>query len=71
MKDNINEITTVTVPRMMTIRNVAKTKILPENAIRVLVKQGKIPVLYSGNTAYIHFDKLVDFLNNLPIGTAI
>ena len=71
MKDNIIEITTVTVPRMMTIRNVAKTKILPENAIRVLVKQGKIPVLYSGNTAYIHFDKLVDFLNNLPIGTAI
>ena len=53
------------IPNMMTVRQVANTGILPENAIRVLLKQGKLSAVYSGRTAYINFGKLVDFLNNL------
>lgn len=56
---------TLQVPTMMTVRQVASTGILPENAIRVLLKQGKLPAVYSGNTAYIHFEKFVEYLNNL------
>lgn len=53
------------IPKMMTVRQCASTNILPENAIRVLLKQGKLSVVYSGRTAYINFEKLVEFLNNL------
>ena len=53
------------IPNMMTVRQVANTGILPENAIRVLLKQGKLSAVYSGRTAYINFEKLVALLNNL------
>lgn len=52
-------------PRMMTVRQVARTGILPENAIRTLIKQKKIPAIYSGNKALINFDNLCTMLNNL------
>lgn len=52
-------------PRMMTIREIARTGILPENALRRLVKQGKIPHLKCGNRVLINYDRLVKLLNNL------
>ena len=53
------------IPRMMTVRQVAKTGILPENAIRALLKQGKIPAVYAGNKAFINFESLCKMLNSL------
>jgi hypothetical protein len=67
-EDNImNNITTKTQPQMMTIRAAAKTGILPENAIRVMVKQGLIPAVYSGTKAFINYDTLCAYLQNLTI----
>ena len=47
-----------TIPRMMTISQVAQTGLLPENALRVMVRRGEIPAVYSGSKAFIHFDTL-------------
>lgn len=52
-------------PRMMTIREIARTGILPENALRRLVKQGKIPHIKCGNRVLINYDRLIELLNNL------
>ena len=52
-------------PRMMTIRQVAATGILPENAIRTLSRQGKLPAIKVGNTSYINYDLFCLMLENL------
>lgn len=52
-------------PRMMTIRKVARTGILPEYALRQLVKQGKIPHIQCGNRVMINYDRLVEMLESL------
>lgn len=54
--------TSVDVPRMMTIRQVAATGILPEYTIRAMVKNGTAPFIVCGNRALINFDKLVRML---------
>ena len=46
------------IPRMMTISQIARTGLLPENALRVMVKNGEIPAVYSGTKAFINFDNL-------------
>lgn len=53
---------TNTIPQMMTIRQVAKTGIFPENALRVLVKNGEIPAVYSGCKAFINYNTVVAYL---------
>jgi hypothetical protein len=45
-------------PKMMTVRQVAQLKILPERALRLLVAQHKIPVVKSGKVAYINYNAL-------------
>ena len=53
-------------PRMLTIRQAAATGILPELAIRRLVREQKIPFVRTTpgrGRAYINYDALVDFLN--------
>lgn len=55
----------IKLPRMMTIRQVAKTGILPEHAIRQMVKRGIIPSLPAGNKALINFDNLLKMLEEL------
>lgn len=52
-------------PKMMTVREVASTGILPENAIRTLLKQGRIPAIYSGKKALINFQLLCEMLQGL------
>lgn len=42
---------TVKQPQMMTIRQVAKTGILSEHALRIMLKAGKLPAIYVGNKA--------------------
>lgn len=53
------------VPKLMTIRQVAKTGIIPERALRRLVKQGVIKALYSGNRAFINYHTVCNVINNL------
>lgn len=56
--------TAIDVPRMMTIRQVAETGILPEYTIRTMVKNGTAPFIVCGNRALINFDKLVRMLED-------
>ena len=51
-------------PRMMTIKQVAKTGMIPEHTLRSLVKQNRIPYVHVGNRALINSEKLLEFLNS-------
>ena len=52
---------------MMTIRELARTGILTEHAIRLMVKQNKLPVLYIGKKALINYEKTVEMLQSLTV----
>lgn len=52
-------------PTMLTVREIAKKGILPEHAIRLLLKDGKLPVIYVGKKAFINYDKLLELLSQL------
>ena len=56
---------TVARPRMMTVREVAATGLLPEHALRVMLKKGTLPAVYSGRKAFINYDNLCAYLNTL------
>lgn len=58
MEDNNN------IPKMMTIREIAKTGVLPENALRLFVKQNKIPHIKVNKKVLINFQMLCDMLND-------
>lgn len=67
-------------PTMMTIREIARTGLLSEHALRLLLKEGKLPAIYVGNKALVNYDKLceqasqlrsrkcIDTTNRNPIG---
>lgn len=57
-------------PKMMTIREIARTGLLSEHALRLLLKEGKLPAIYVGNKALINYDKLRAELQNLDTGIA-
>ena len=61
------ENSTKKIPKMMTVRQVAATGLLPESAIRRLLKENKIAAVYSGKKAFINFDILCDQLANLSV----
>jgi hypothetical protein len=50
---------------MLTIRETAKTGILPEHALRLLLKAGKLPAIYVGRKAFINYEKLCEQLSEL------
>lgn len=52
-------------PKMVSIRAAASTGIMNENAIRVLVKQNRIPYIMSGKKVLINYTRLVQMLDNL------
>jgi len=52
-------------PTMMTIRQIAKTGLLPEHALRLMLKAGKLPAIYIGKKALINYGKLCDQLHAL------
>ncbi len=54
-------------PTMMTIREVARTGILTEHSLRILVEKKKLPVIYIGKKALINYDKLCSALQDLPM----
>lgn len=53
-----------TIPRLMSIREVAKTRIASEYALRLWEKQGRLPCVYSGRKCLVNFDRLVEQLNS-------
>lgn len=55
---------TTGLPKLMTIREVAQTGVIPEFALRRLVKEKKIPCIFSGRKALISFNKLCELLEN-------
>ena len=56
------KIETGELPRMLTIREIASTGLLPEHALRQLVREGKIPCVFAGRKALICFDRLCEIL---------
>lgn len=56
-------------PRMMTVREIAKTGLLPENTIRVMLRNGQIQAVYSGEKALINFDNLCEYLRTLKVSS--
>ena len=56
---------TKSMPKMMTIRQIAATGILSEHAIRMLVKAGKIPHLTVGKKVLINLDTVLKMLESL------
>ena len=61
-KFKTEEIETTRLPKLMSIREVARTGIIPEHALRLLIKLGKIPCIYSGRKALICFDRLCELI---------
>lgn len=43
---------------MMTVREIAKTGLLSEHALRIMLKSGKLPAIYIGKKALINYNKL-------------
>ena len=58
---------TATHPRMLTIRQIAATGLLPEHALRLMAKAGQLPCITVGETRNIlvNYDKLLTQLENL------
>ena len=54
-------------PNMMTVRQIAKTGILSEYALRAMLKEGKLPAIYVGNKALINYDMLCEQIKNRGI----
>ena len=65
MSNMANKNNTPHLPRMMTVRQVAATGILPESAIRNMLRENKLPAVYSGKKAFINFDLMCQQLSNL------
>ncbi len=56
------------IPRMLTIRQVAATGLLPETALRRLAAEDRLPALKVGNRLLINLDLLIEQLNGLGGG---
>lgn len=55
----------IKIPKMMTVRQVAKTGLISEYALRQLVKQGKVPCIALEHKVLINFDAFVEQLHQL------
>ena len=51
-------------PRMMTIREIASTGLLSEHALRLMLKEGKLPAIYIGKKALINYNRLCEELQS-------
>ena len=59
------------IPRMLTVRAIAQTGLLPENTIRVMLRTGQIKAVYSGSKAYINYDNLCAYLRTLGVNGVV
>ena len=53
------------IPKMMTIREIARTGLLSEHALRLLTKQGKLPALYINSKALLDYNTVVEYIGLL------
>lgn len=60
-----NLMTQTTTPTKLTVREKTRTSILPEYALRLLLKAGKLPVIFIRKKAYINYEKLCDQFEQL------
>lgn len=51
-------------PTMKTIRQTAALGILSEHLLRIMLKQGRLPGVYSGNRFLVNVEALVSQLNS-------
>ena len=56
------------VPKLMTIRQLAKAGLAPETAIRKLVSEGKIPVVRVGKWNYVDWNTACAILKGELVG---
>ena len=52
-------------PRLMTVREIARTGLMTEHALRLLLKQNKLPAIYINSKALINYDRLVEQISAL------
>lgn len=57
-------------PRMMTVREIARTGLMSEHALRLLLKAGKLPAIFIGRKALINYDSLCEQLRALRADVA-
>ncbi len=57
-------------PRMMTVREIARTGLMSEHALRLLLKAGKLPAIFIGKKALINYDRLCEQLQSLRADVA-
>ena len=57
-------------PPMMTIREIAGTGLMSEHALRMMLKEGKLPAIFIGKKALINYDKLCEELQALEANVA-
>lgn len=50
-------------PRFMTIRETARTKVITEHRLRIMVAQGKCPGIYAGKKFMVNYGLLVEQLD--------
>jgi hypothetical protein len=50
---------------MMTIREVARTGLFSEHALRLFTKQGRIPALYINSKALLDYNTVVEYIRRL------
>lgn len=50
--------------KLMTIKEAAKTGIMPENTLRRMCRSNDVPCLHIGRRTLINYDLLVAFLND-------
>lgn len=53
------------IPKMMTIREIARTGLLSEHALRLLTKQGKLPALYINSKCLLDYNTVVEYIGLL------
>lgn len=51
-------------PKLLSIREVARTGLLSEHALRLLIKQGHIKTIKVGVKHLINLDRLIQLLDN-------
>ena len=51
------------IPRFMTIRETAKTGIMSEHNLRLMLRQNRLPGVFMGNIFRVNFNMLIEQLN--------
>lgn len=52
-------------PKLQTIRQIAKSGLMPEHALRLLIKQGKLPALYINSKALLDITVVIEYVRKL------